>query len=94
MLFELNDKRPVRYRCHTGHAFSQRSLAYMQEEMSDAPLWTSLRMLQEKQAVLRRLAPAQEATMPDVARDSLREADTIADLRKANLGLTKSTPGI
>ena len=94
VLFELNDKRPVRYHCHTGHAFSLRSLAYMQEEMSDEALWTSLRVLQEKEAVLRRLAQAQEATMPDVARDALREADTIANLRKAILGLTKSTPGI
>jgi two-component system chemotaxis response regulator CheB len=26
VLFELDDKRPVRFRCHTGHAFSLRSL--------------------------------------------------------------------
>ena len=29
VLFELNDKHPVRLRCHTGHAFSLRSLVYM-----------------------------------------------------------------
>ena len=58
VLFELNDKRPVPYRCHTGHAFSLRTLAHLQEEMSDAALWASLRVLQEKEAVLRRLAQA------------------------------------
>jgi hypothetical protein len=52
VLFELNDKHPVRYRCHTGHAFSLRSLASTQEEVSDAALWTSLRTLQEKEAIL------------------------------------------
>jgi len=66
----------------------------MQEQMSDAALWISPRALQEKQTVLRRLAQAQEATMPYVARDALREDDTIADLRKVILRPTKSTPGI
>ena len=95
VLFELSDKRPVRYRCHTGHAFSLRTLAYLQEEVSDATLWASLRVPQEKEAVLRRLAQAhaQEATLPDAARDALREAGAIAELRKAIFGLTKSAPG-
>lgn len=56
MLFELDDKHPVRYRCHTGHAFSLRSLAATQEEATDAALWSALRALQEKEALLRRLA--------------------------------------
>ena len=94
MLFELNDKRTVRYRCHTGHAFSLCTLIYLQEEASDASLWTTPWVLQEKEAVLRRLVQAQEATMPEVARAALRTADTIADLRKAILGLTKSAHGL
>ena len=94
VLFELSDKRPVRYRCHTGHVFSLRTLAYLQKEVSDAALWTTLRVLQEKEAVLRRLAQAQEMVTPNVAWDTLREADTIADLRKAILRLTKSAPGL
>jgi hypothetical protein len=56
VLFELDDKRPVRYRCHTGHAFSLRSLAATQEQVTDSALWTGLRALQEKEAILRRLA--------------------------------------
>jgi two-component system chemotaxis response regulator CheB len=94
VLFELNDKRPVRYRCHTGHAFSLRSLAYTQEEVSDAALWTTLRVLQEKEAVLRRLAQAQETVMPDIAHDALREADEIAEVCRAMRRLTQSAPGI
>ncbi len=66
----------------------------MQEEVSDAAVWTTLRVLQEKEAVLRRLAQTQEASMPEVARDALREADTIADLCSAMRGLTQSAPGI
>jgi two-component system chemotaxis response regulator CheB len=96
VLFELNDKCPVRLRCHTGHAFSLRSLAYLQEEVSDAALWTTLRVLQEKQAVLRRLAQAQaqEGAMPEVAHDALREANEIAGLCNAIRRLTQRAPGI
>ena len=65
----------------------------MQEEKSDAALWASLRrVLQEKETVLRRLAQAQDAAMPDIARDALREADMIADLGKAIRRFTKSAP--
>ena len=51
-------------------------------------------MLQEKEAVLRRLAQAHKATLPDVARDALREADRISNLRKAILGFIKCVPDI
>ena len=93
VLFELHDQRPLRYLCHTGHAFSIRSLAYQQEAVSDAALWTSLRVLQEKEAVLRRLAQARQAVNPQKAQDALREADAIADLCNAVRRLTRHAPG-
>ena len=80
VLFELNDKHPVRYRCHTGHAFSLRSLASTQEEVSDAALWTSLRTLQEKEAILRRLAQAQGPSALTSTQGMLREADELAQV--------------
>lgn len=55
-LFELKDLRPLRFLCHTGHAFSLRSLASTHEQVTDEALWSGLRALQEKQAILRRLA--------------------------------------
>ena len=92
VLFELNDKRPVRMRCHTGHAFSLRSLAWLQKEVSDAALWASLRVLQEKEAVLRRLAQTQGAFTPEMAHETLREADAIAEVCSAVRGLVKPAP--
>lgn len=92
MLFELGDKRPVRYLRDTGHAFSLRSLAWLQEVTSDAALWTSLRVLQEKEAVLRRLAQAQQTATPQ-NKEALHEADAIADLCNAIRRLTKNAPG-
>ncbi|MDB5930262.1 MAG: CheB methylesterase, partial [Polaromonas sp.] len=92
VLFELNDKHPLRFRCHTGHAFSLRSLAYTQEEMTDAALWTSLRSLQEKEAILRRLAQAGQAAAPEQCAAMLREADELAQVSAMLRKLTEKTP--
>ena len=77
VLYELDDKRPVRYRCHTGHAFSLRSLAATQEMTSDAALWAALRSLQEKEALLRRLAALHRERDPAKAAACEKEAEEI-----------------
>jgi two-component system chemotaxis response regulator CheB len=78
VLFELEDKQPVRYRCHTGHALSLRSLAHAQEGVTDVALWASLRSLQEKELILRRLADMQSSETNDSATEALREANELA----------------
>jgi two-component system chemotaxis response regulator CheB len=93
VLFELNDKHPVRYRCHTGHAFSLRSLAATQEQVTDAALWRGLRTLQEKEAILRRLAEVQVSQGLGDAEASLREADELAAASAALRNLTMKSPG-
>ena len=55
-LFELKEGRPLRFICHTGHAFTLASLASAQEQLADEALWSALRALQEKEAVLQRMA--------------------------------------
>jgi two-component system chemotaxis response regulator CheB len=55
-LWEINGSRPPRYRCHTGHGFSLRSLAAVQQEATENALWSAVRALQEKEMLLRRLA--------------------------------------
>ncbi|WP_194273964.1 chemotaxis protein CheB [Variovorax paradoxus] len=92
VLFELDDQRPVRYRCHTGHAFSLRSLAATQEQVTDAALWTGLRALQEKEAILRRLAETQRASEPEAAAGCDREADELAAVSLAMRSLTMKAP--
>ncbi len=48
-LWQLDGAAPARFRCHTGHAFTARVLAHMQEEAVEAALWSALRALQEQQ---------------------------------------------
>lgn len=92
-LFELNDRRPVRYMCHTGHAYSLRTLAAAREETTDSALWTSLRALQEKEAILRRLADVQRARSPGDEVASVREADALALASAMLRRLIEGVPG-
>ncbi|MDB6164614.1 MAG: protein-glutamate methylesterase (protein methylesterase)-like protein [Xanthomonadaceae bacterium] len=56
VLWEINDTQPRRYRCHTGHAYTLRTLAFAQDESADEALWAAMRALQEREALLRALA--------------------------------------
>lgn len=75
VLFEMRSKSPVRYRCHTGHAYTLDNLAHGQQEATDTALWTSIRALQEKQMLLRR--KAQVSPGPE-ALQALQEADELS----------------
>ena len=55
-LSELKDSRPLRYRCHTGHGYTAKSLASAQAEQTDHALQASLRALKEREHLLLRLA--------------------------------------
>jgi two-component system, chemotaxis family, protein-glutamate methylesterase/glutaminase len=55
-LWEMADSRPTRYRCHTGHAFTIRTLQHALWSAADDSVWTALRALQEKGVVIRHMA--------------------------------------
>lgn len=93
VLFELDDKRLVRYRCHTGHALSLRSLAATHQQVTDVALWTALRALQEKEAMLRRLADMQRDGDPASAAGCDDEAAEIAAVVVAMRRLAVTGPG-
>lgn len=78
VLWEIAGVRPRRYRCHTGHAYTLRSLAQSQDGSTDAALWSAMRALQEREALLRTLADANEPDTGDA--DELRaEAERNAE---------------
>jgi two-component system chemotaxis response regulator CheB len=55
-LWEQTDVRPLRFRCHTGHAFTLDTLQHTQSLATDEALWSAVRSLQEKAALLREQA--------------------------------------
>jgi two-component system, chemotaxis family, protein-glutamate methylesterase/glutaminase len=56
VLLQLNDSTRIRFRCHTGHAYSVDSLAAAISEGIDESLWNSMRSLEEARLPLQTLA--------------------------------------
>ena len=55
-LWEIHGKGPIRYRCHTGHAFTARVLEALQEEAVEDAIWGAIRALHEQERLFSRLA--------------------------------------
>lgn len=56
VLWELSQGNILRYRCHIGHAYSSNSLLAEQADTVETALWSSVRALEEKAALSRRMA--------------------------------------
>jgi two-component system chemotaxis response regulator CheB len=78
-LWELEEGGHLRYRCHTGHAFSQGSLQVEQTMAMEEGLYNALRAVEEKAAALRRLAERWPDSMPGVRRDYEQRALELDD---------------
>jgi two-component system chemotaxis response regulator CheB len=48
VVWRIGEDLPLRYRCHTGHAFSAMSLESKQREGAEEALWSAVRRLQER----------------------------------------------
>lgn len=55
VLWELKDDEMLRFRCRVGHALSSESLVEVLNEGVEAALWEALRVLEEKQNLLKRI---------------------------------------
>jgi two-component system chemotaxis response regulator CheB len=44
---------PARYRCHTGHVYTEKLLRLLQDEKIEESVWVSIRMLEEKSNLLK-----------------------------------------
>lgn len=56
VLWELFDKKPTRFRCHTGHSYTLKSLVQEQVITAEAAAWNSVRALQDLEQVMRKLS--------------------------------------
>lgn len=93
-LWELRDRQPLRYRCHTGHAFTVRALASAQADAVEQALWTGIRALDEREMLLRRMADIAEATGDAAqARVGREQADTVRSRIEQLRRLAAREPG-
>lgn len=75
VLVQLKEGRMVRYRCHTGHAYTARTLISELREAAEARLWDAARVLDENVMLLEHLSKhALEADALEEAEDLKSEA--------------------
>jgi two-component system, chemotaxis family, protein-glutamate methylesterase/glutaminase len=87
VLLQLKEAGRVRFRCHTGHAFSAESLLAEISEGIESALWNAIRSLQEGALLLQELGTHVESHKPGagtalVTRGDrlLRQADALRDI--------------
>ncbi len=86
----IGDDAPLRYRCHTGHAFSGEALNEAQASGLEDSLWTSIRMAQEHAALLgSRAERAQLDGSLDKAQTLKQEQARLETLQQALRALIK-----
>jgi two-component system, chemotaxis family, protein-glutamate methylesterase/glutaminase len=56
VLWEMDTPGEKRYRCHTGHSYTERALLTSQSEKIEEMLWISLRMFEERKNLLMSMA--------------------------------------
>ena len=66
-LNQLDDDCVCRFRCHTGHAFSEQALLDGQEHAAEEALWAALRMMEERVAMLERMSRHEKTGGPGYA---------------------------
>jgi two-component system, chemotaxis family, protein-glutamate methylesterase/glutaminase len=98
VLLRLKAADPMRFRCHTGHAYSADSLIAAINEGIESSLWTAMRALQEGGLVLEHVAAhLQErsgsdaaAILTDQVASAQRQAELIRKLVTERAGLMTS----
>jgi two-component system chemotaxis response regulator CheB len=61
VLVQIEEGKLVRFRCHTGHAYSFKSLLSDVNEAIDTGLWDTIRAVEERILLLRQFADDVEA---------------------------------
>jgi two-component system chemotaxis response regulator CheB len=93
-LLQMKEGNFLRFRCHTGHAFSASSLLAELTDNVEDTLWTAVRSLQESTMLMRHLAQHLggngEGAMAELFLQKAQEAERRADLvRQAVMGHDK-----
>lgn len=86
VVWRIGDDLPLRYRCHTGHAFSALSLDKAQANGAEDALWMALRRLNER--LLLAEDEAKETAEPSQGEATLTSTK-VADIETARQALLK-----
>lgn len=75
VLLQLKDENPLRFRCHTGHAYSVQSLLAEINEKMEESVWIAIRSFEEGAMLMRQMAGhLQEGAKDKAGEELLRRA--------------------
>jgi two-component system, chemotaxis family, protein-glutamate methylesterase/glutaminase len=88
VLLQLNEGNRIRFRCHTGHAYSAESLLAEIQEQVEVQLWNAIRAMQEGDLLMRAMAEhvdaehslADATTLRERADELHRQANTLRQM--------------
>jgi two-component system chemotaxis response regulator CheB len=101
-LWEIRDGPMLRYRCHTGHAFTAEAMMEAQEVEAEQMLWSLLRAHQQRAALARRLAEKEKelerhdlaARLSERAKDYQADADLVERIIHARRAVNRPGSGL
>jgi two-component system, chemotaxis family, protein-glutamate methylesterase/glutaminase len=91
-LWKVDGAVPPRYRCHTGHGFTQRSLERTLACARDQAIWNALRAVQENGFFLQRMAEEHGQLEPGESERLQAAAQVLAGQVSVLHGLVESAP--
>jgi two-component system chemotaxis response regulator CheB len=79
VLLQMKEAAPLRFRCHTGHAYTIESLLSEMDEVIEDSLWSAIRALEERAMLLRHASEAHEEgkKLDGEAAETDRRADLV-----------------
>jgi two-component system, chemotaxis family, protein-glutamate methylesterase/glutaminase len=86
-LWAIDGSKPQRYRCHTGHGFTARTLNETMANASDEAAWSMLRAMQERERLLLEMA---ERIRSDGDLASVERLETAARKLREQVGAVRS----
>ena len=87
VLWQMKHGELLRYRCHTGHAFSSAALLAVQSEKIEETLWVALRMFEERQNLISKMGSRQKE-LPSSVLERVTESQVHIDRIRAMLKAT------
>lgn len=85
VLWKMDHGDSVRYRCHTGHAYTASVLLSEQNRKIEETMWTALRMFEEKRNLLTTVAAQHQGAMAASAKERASNAQVHIDRIRAIL---------
>lgn len=75
VLWEVREGELLRFRCRVGHAYTADALRLAMSEATEDALWASMRSLEEKAALLRRMAPRSAPRLANAYKEDAEACD-------------------